>query len=54
MPHNPWTFGVAITGENLFQALAFAASNAITFEVIGPDNPLAATLFILLVAVGSR
>jgi PAT family beta-lactamase induction signal transducer AmpG len=33
--------------------LAFAASNAITFEVIGPDNPLAATLFTLLVAVSN-
>jgi len=50
LPHSPWGFGVAITGENLFQALAFAASNAITFEVIGPDNPLAATLYTLLIS----
>lgn len=48
MPRMPWTFGVAITGENAFQAMAFAAGNAITFEVIGPGNPLAATLFTLL------
>ena len=50
LPRQPWTFAVAITGENLFQALAFATGNAITFEVIGPDNPFAATLFSLLLA----
>jgi PAT family beta-lactamase induction signal transducer AmpG len=50
LPRAPWSFGLAITGENLFQALAFAAGNAITFEVIGPENPLAATLFTLLMA----
>jgi PAT family beta-lactamase induction signal transducer AmpG len=50
MPRVPWTFAVAIAGENLFQAMAFSAGNAITFEVIGPDNPFAATLFTLLTA----
>jgi PAT family beta-lactamase induction signal transducer AmpG len=50
LPRAPWSFGVAITGENLFQALAFATGNAITFEVIGPENPFAATLFTLLTA----
>ena len=50
LPHAPWAFAVAITGENVFQALAFSAANAITFEVIGPGNPLAATLFALLIA----
>jgi PAT family beta-lactamase induction signal transducer AmpG len=50
MPRAPWTFAVAISGENLFQAMAFSAGNAITFEVIGPDNPFAATLFTLLTA----
>jgi PAT family beta-lactamase induction signal transducer AmpG len=50
LPRQPWTFAVAITGENLFQALAFATSNAIAFEVIGPDNPFAATLFTVLLA----
>ncbi len=39
LPRAPWTFGVAITGENLFQALAFATGNAIIFEVIGPTTP---------------
>lgn len=50
LPHVPWSFAVAITGENLFQALAFSTSNAITFEVIGPNNPFAATLFTLLMS----
>ena len=53
LPRVPWSFGVAIAGENLFQALAFSASNAITFEVIGPDNPFAATLFTLLVSAAN-
>jgi PAT family beta-lactamase induction signal transducer AmpG len=53
LPRAPWSFGLAFTGENLFQALAFAASNAITFEVIGPGNPLAATLFTLLMAASN-
>ena len=50
LPRHPWSFAIAITGQNLFQALAFSASNAITFEVVGPENPLAATLFTLLVS----
>lgn len=50
LPRTPLTFAIAITGENIFQALAFAASSAIAFEVVGPDNPLAATLFSFLVA----
>jgi MFS transporter, PAT family, beta-lactamase induction signal transducer AmpG len=53
LPRVPWTFGIAITGENLFQALAFATANAIAFEVIGPDNPFAATLFIVLLAASN-
>lgn len=53
LPRAPWAFGVAITGENLFQALAFATANAIAFEVIGPDNPFAATLFTVLLAASN-
>jgi MFS transporter, PAT family, beta-lactamase induction signal transducer AmpG len=53
LPRQPWTFAVAITGENLFQALAFATGNAIAFEVIGPDNPFAATLFTVLLAASN-
>ena len=53
LPHAPWAFAIAITGENLFQALAFSAANAINFEVIGPNNPLAATLFTLLISANT-
>lgn len=30
--------------------MAFSAGNAINFEVIGPNNPFAATLFTLLIS----
>jgi PAT family beta-lactamase induction signal transducer AmpG len=53
LPHVPLVFGLAILGENVFQAFAFSASYAITFEVIGPDNPLAATLFTLLISASN-
>lgn len=45
MPHVPATFAIALIGENVFQALAFTALIAITFETIGPSNPLAATIY---------
>lgn len=51
LPHTPTVFAIAFTGENIFQALAFATANAITFETIGPGNPLAATLFTVLIAI---
>ncbi len=50
LPRAPWTFGVVFTGEIIFQALAFTAAFGIAFQIIGPDNPLAATLFTVLVA----
>jgi PAT family beta-lactamase induction signal transducer AmpG len=50
LPHASWAFAIAISGENLFQALAIATATAITFETIGPGHPLAATLFSLLVS----
>jgi PAT family beta-lactamase induction signal transducer AmpG len=50
LPRTPVTFAVAITGENVFQALAFACSSAIAFETIGRNNPLAATIFSFLIA----
>ncbi len=53
LPHTPGSFAIAFTGESLFQALAFSASNAIAFEVIGPNNPFAATLFTLLVSASN-
>ncbi len=50
LPRAPWTFGFVFTGEIIFQALAFTAAFGIAFEIIGPANPLAATLFTLLIA----
>ena len=50
LPRAPWTFGVVFTGEIIFQALAFTAAFGIAFQIIGPGNPLASTLFTLLIA----
>lgn len=50
LPHAPWAFGLVFAGESIFQALAFTAANGIAFEIIGPGNPLAATIFTLLIA----
>jgi MFS transporter, PAT family, beta-lactamase induction signal transducer AmpG len=48
LPHTTSTFGLALFGENLFQALSWAIQLGIVFEAIGPDNPLAATTFAFL------
>ena len=48
LAHTPLTFGVAMLGENLFQAASFSVGNAIVLRTIGHDNPLAATQFALL------
>ncbi|MBW4039876.1 MAG: MFS transporter [Acidobacteria bacterium] len=46
--HNtPATFGLAMVGENVFQALAYTGITAIAFETIGRNNPLAATQYSL-------
>jgi MFS transporter, PAT family, beta-lactamase induction signal transducer AmpG len=45
--HTPATFGVAMVGENIFQALAYTGITAISFETIGRNNPLAATQYSL-------
>ena len=50
LPRAPWAYGVAFLGENIFQAAAFATGFAVIYEVIGPGNPLAATIFALLTA----
>jgi PAT family beta-lactamase induction signal transducer AmpG len=50
LPRTPALFGVALLGENLFQAAAFAVSNLIALNSLGEDNPLAATQFGLLFA----
>jgi PAT family beta-lactamase induction signal transducer AmpG len=43
--HTPTTFGIAMVGENIFQALAYTGITAISFETIGRNNPLAATTY---------
>lgn len=48
LPHEPWTFALALFGEFLFQAVAFSIQIGVVFEAIGPDNPLAATTFAFL------
>ena len=48
LPRVPATYGLAFVGEYIFQSAAVATALAITFEVIGPGNPLAATTFALL------
>lgn len=50
LPRTPALFGVALLGENIFQAAAFAVSNVIALNSLGEDNPLAATQFGLLFA----
>jgi PAT family beta-lactamase induction signal transducer AmpG len=50
LPHVPWTFTLAVLGEYLFQAVAFAIQLGIVFEVIGESNPLAATTYAFLTA----
>jgi PAT family beta-lactamase induction signal transducer AmpG len=49
----PATFAVALTGENVFQALGFTAAVAIAFETIGRSNPLAATTYSLMISVSN-
>jgi len=50
LPHVPATFGLALMGENIFQAGAFSVANVIALRANGKDNPLAATQFGLLIA----
>jgi PAT family beta-lactamase induction signal transducer AmpG len=48
LPHVPSTFALLVLGENAVQACAIACSLGITFEVIGQQNPLAATNYAIL------
>jgi PAT family beta-lactamase induction signal transducer AmpG len=48
LPHTTFTFALALFGEFLFQAVSYAIQLGIVFEAIGPDNPLAATIFAVL------
>ncbi len=53
LPHTPTTFGLALLGENVFQAAAFSVENLIVLRSVGQNNPLAATQFGLLNAASS-
>jgi PAT family beta-lactamase induction signal transducer AmpG len=53
LPRSPAVFGLAMLGENVFQAASFSVANIIVLRTIGHDNPLAATQFGLLNAAGS-
>ena len=48
LARTPAVFGLAMLGENVFQAAAFSVGNVIILRTIGHDNPLAATQFGLL------
>ncbi|CAN5368288.1 hypothetical protein BH09PSE2_BH09PSE2_01890 [soil metagenome] len=48
MPRSPIVFVLAMTGENVFQAAAFATAFTIIFASMGKANPFAATHFALL------
>lgn len=50
MPRTPTVFAIALIGENVFQAAAFATQYAIILPEIGKDNPLAASQYALLIA----
>ncbi len=50
-PRDWIVFGIAVLGQNVFQAAAFSAANAITLRAIGHNNPLAATQYGVLVGV---
>jgi MFS transporter, PAT family, beta-lactamase induction signal transducer AmpG len=49
-PHSAWTFALALLGLFLFQAVSYAIQVGIIFDVIGRNNPLAATTFSILTA----
>jgi PAT family beta-lactamase induction signal transducer AmpG len=46
----PGTYTLAVLGENVVQSTEIACSLAIAFEIMGKDNPLAATNYAFLSA----
>ena len=48
MPHTPAVFGLAMLGENAFQAMAFTVSTAISLRTVGHGNAIAATEYGIL------
>ncbi|HEU5352575.1 MAG TPA: MFS transporter [Terracidiphilus sp.] len=51
LPRTPFAFAAVFAGELIFQSLALTTATGIIFQVIGPDNPLAATTFTVLTSV---
>lgn len=51
LARTPFSFALVFTGELVFQTLAGTVAAGIIFEIIGRDNPLAATIFTLLISV---
>ena len=49
----PSSYAILLITEKLFQALAITTSTAVTFEIIGRDNPLASTTFCFIVSAHS-
>ena len=43
-------FAVGVLGYNFCQGMNYTAFSALTFEIVGPGNPLAATQMALLAA----
>lgn len=50
LPRTPAVFALAMVGENVAQAAAFATATTIIFREIGKGNPLAATEFSVLIS----
>ena len=50
LPRTPETFACALIGENIFQALAITCSVAIAFQTMGDHDPLASTIFCVMMS----
>ena len=48
MPHTVPVYGLAVIGENMFQAAGFAVAFAVILLEMGDNNPLAATFFAVI------
>lgn len=52
-PHTLIAFAVGVLGYNFCQGMNYTAFSTLTFEIVGPGNPLAATQMGLLAASGN-
>jgi PAT family beta-lactamase induction signal transducer AmpG len=50
MPHTLVYYAIGVLGYNFFQGINYTAFTAFEFEIVGPNNPLAATQIALLTA----